>query len=176
MTFLQFTTALTPILAVFVLLVVLRMPATKAMPLSFIATTVSAFFIWQMPLIQIIASVLEGWVIGLTIVWIVFGAILLLNTLQFSGAIAVLRAGFTHITADRRIQVVIIGWLFVSFLEGAAGFGTPAAIVAPLLVTLGFPALAAVVLTLIADSSAVSFGAVGTPVTVGMAQGVKGIS
>ncbi|MFT5940587.1 MAG: lactate permease [Paraglaciecola sp.] len=176
MTFLQFTTALTPILAVFVLLVVLRMPATKAMPLSFIATTVSAFFIWQMPLIQIIASVLEGWVIGLTIVWIVFGAILLLNTLQFSGAIAVLRAGFTHITADRRIQVVIIGWLFVSFLEGAAGFGTPAAIVAPLLVALGFPALAAVVLTLIADSSAVSFGAVGTPVTVGMAQGVKGIS
>jgi lactate permease len=176
MTFLQFTTALIPILAVFVLLVVLRMPATKAMPLSFIATAVTALFIWQVPLIQIIASVLEGWVIALTIVWIVFGAILLLNTLRFSGAIAVLRAGFTHITADRRIQVVIIGWLFVSFLEGAAGFGTPAAIVAPLLVALGFPALAAVVLTLIADSSSVSFGAVGTPVTVGIAQGVKGIS
>ncbi|MFT6897564.1 MAG: lactate permease [Paraglaciecola sp.] len=176
MTFLQFTTALTPVLAVFVLLVMLRMPATKAMPLSFMITAVSAFFIWQVPVIQIIASVLEGWVIALTIVWIVFGAILLLNTLQFSGAIGVIRAGFSHITADRRIQVVIIGWLFVSFLEGAAGFGTPAAIVAPLLVALGFPALAAVVLTLIADSSSVSFGAVGTPVTVGMAQGVKGIS
>lgn len=176
MTFLQFATALTPVLAVFVLLVILRMPATKAMPLSFIATAVSAFFIWQVPLIQIIASVLEGWVIALTIVWIVFGAILLLNTLQFSGAIAVLRTGFTQITPDRRIQVVIIGWLFVSFLEGAAGFGTPAAIVAPLLVALGFPALAAVVLTLIADSSSVSFGAVGTPVTVGMAHGVEGLS
>ena len=176
MTILQFLTALMPVLAVFGLLVILRMPATKAMPLSLLATGITAFFFWQVPLVQISASVLEGWVIALTIVWIVFGAILLLNTLQHSGAIAVIRAGFTQITADRRIQVVIIGWLFVSFLEGASGFGTPAAIVAPLLVALGFPPLAAVVLALIADSSAVSFGAVGTPVVVGIGRGVEGIS
>ena len=176
MTILQFLTALMPVLAVFGLLVILRMPATKAMPLSLLATGNTAFFFWQVPLVQISASVLEGWVIALTIVWIVFGAILLLNTLQHSGAIAVIRAGFTQITADRRIQVVIIGWLFVSFLEGASGFGTPAAIVAPLLVALGFPPLAAVVLALIADSSAVSFGAVGTPVVVGIGRGVEGIS
>jgi len=174
MTLLQFLTALTPVLAVFVLLVMLRMPATKAMPLSLVATAVTAYFIWQVPGLQLTASVIEGWVIAVTIVWIVFGAILLLNTLQYSGAIAVIRGGFTQITADRRIQVVIIGWLFVAFLEGASGFGTPAAIVAPLLVALGFPPLAAVVLALIADSSPVSFGAVGTPVVVGIGRGVEG--
>jgi lactate permease len=176
MTFLQFMTALMPVLAVFVLLVMLRMPATKAMSLSLVATAITAFFIWQVPLIQITASILEGWVIALTIVWIVFGAILLLNTLQFSGAIAVIREGFTQITPDRRIQVIIIGWLFVAFLEGASGFGTPAAIVAPLLVALGFPPMAAVVLALIADSSPVSFGAVGTPVIVGIGRGVEGLT
>lgn len=176
MTLLQFFTALTPVLAVFGLLVMLRMPATTAMPLSLAATALAALFVWQVPGIQVLASVLEGWVIALTIVWIVFGAILLLNTLQFGGAIAVIRAGFTQITPDRRIQVIIIGWLFVSFLEGASGFGTPAAIVAPLLVALGFPALAAVVLALIADSSAVSFGAVGTPVVVGIGRGVEGLT
>ncbi|MDX1341895.1 MAG: L-lactate permease [Reinekea sp.] len=176
MTVLQFVSALMPVLAVFGLLVVLRMPATRAMPLSLLATAAMAFFVWQVPAVQLTASVLEGWVIALTIVWIVFGAILLLNTLQYSGAITVIRAGFTRITADRRIQVVIIGWLFVAFLEGASGFGTPAAIVAPLLVALGFPPLAAVVLALIADSSSVSFGAVGTPAIVGIGRGVEGIS
>lgn len=176
MTFLQLLAALTPVLAVFLLLVIFRIPATKAMPLSLAVTAMAAWSIWGMPGVQIAASVLEGWVIALTIVWIVFGAILLLNTLQLSGAIQVIRHGFMQITPDRRIQVVIIGWLFVSFLEGASGFGTPAAIVAPLLVALGFPPLAAVVLALIADSSAVSFGAVGTPVIVGIGQGVSGIS
>lgn len=176
MTLFQFLTALTPVLAVFILLVLMRMPATKAMPISLLVTAATALWVWQVPMIQIGASVLEGWVIALTIVWIVFGAILLLNTLKFSGAIGVIRAGFTHITPDRRIQVVIIGWLFVAFLEGASGFGTPAAIVAPLLVALGFPALAAVVLALIADSAPVSFGAVGTPVIVGIGQGVDGIT
>ena len=124
MTLLQFLTALTPVLAVFLLLVMLRMPATKAMSLSLLATAVTALFVWQVPVIQLVASTLEGWVIALTIVWIVFGAILLLNTLQFSGAIAVIRGGFTRITADRRIQVVIIGWLFVSFLEAVVMFLT----------------------------------------------------
>jgi len=176
MTLIQLGTALTPVLAVFILLVILRLPASKAMALSLVATAASAFLVWQVPVDRMAASVLEGWVIALTIVWIVFGAILLLNTLKYSGAIAVIRDGFTQITADRRIQVVIIGWLFVSFLEGASGFGTPAAIVAPLMVALGFPPMAAVVLALIADSSAVSFGAVGTPTLVGIGRGIEGAS
>jgi lactate permease len=175
MTFLQFLTAAMPILAVFVLLVLMRLPAAKAMPVSLLATAASAYFVWHLSLLQIAASLLQGWVIALTILWIIFGAILLLNTLKHSGAITVIREGFFQISPDRRIQTVIIGWLFVSFLEGAAGFGTPAAIVAPLLVVLGFPPLAAVVLALIADSAAVSSGAVGLPVLVGIGQGLENI-
>ena len=175
MTSLQFLTAAMPILAVFVLLVLMRLPATRAMPASLLATAASAYFVWHLSFLQIAASVLQGWVIALTILWIVFGAILLLNTLKHSGAITVIREGFFQISPDRRIQTVIIGWLFVSFLEGAAGFGTPAAIVAPLLVVLGFPPLAAVVLALIGDSAAVSSGAVGLPVLVGIGQGLEGI-
>lgn len=172
----QLLTALMPILAVFLLLVVLRLPASRAMPLSLLIAGALAFLVWQVPIRQIAASVLEGWVIASSILIIVFGAIFLLNTLKTGGALDAIRAGFFHVSPDRRVQVIIIAWLFGAFLEGASGFGTPAAIGAPLLVALGFPAMAAVALALIADSAPVSFGAVGTPVIVGIAQGVPGAS
>ncbi|MGM0843397.1 MAG: L-lactate permease [Bacillota bacterium] len=173
MNILELLTALTPVLAVFIFLVILRMPAAKAMPISLAATALLAFFVWRVPAIQITAAALEGIIIAISILWIVFGAILLLNTLTNSGALDSIRNGFTQISADRRVQLIIIAWLFGSFIEGAAGFGTPAAIGAPLLVALGFPPLAAVSLALIADSSAVSFGAVGTPMIVGVKQGLN---
>lgn len=172
MTLIEGLTASMPVLAVLLFLVILRMPATRAMPLALLITAAMAWLIWKVPSQYIAASVIEGWVIALGITIIVFGAIVLLRTLQASGAIDVIRAGFTRVSPDRRVQAIIIAWLFGSFLEGASGFGTPAAIAAPLLVALGFPPLAAVVIALIADSSAVSFGAVGTPVLVGIAQGL----
>ncbi|WP_216830533.1 L-lactate permease [Alkalihalobacterium elongatum] len=165
--------ALTPIIAVLLFLVVLRMPAIKAMPISLVATGLLAYLYWKVPFVQIVAASLEGIIIGFSILYIVFGAILLLNTLQLSGAITTIRNSFLEISPDRRVQLIIIAWLFGAFIEGAAGFGTPAAIAAPLLVALGFPPLAAVVLALIADSSPVSFGAVGTPVIVGVEQGLQ---
>lgn len=171
----QLFTALMPLLSVFVLLVLLRLPARQAMPLSLVCTVLLAYLVWQMPLQQLAAAMAEGLVIALTIVWIVFGAILLLKVLQQTGAIEVIKQGFSQVSSDKRVQLIIIAWLFGSFLEGAAGFGTPAAIAAPLLVALGFSPLSAVVLALIADSSAVSFGAVGTPVLVGLAQGAPGL-
>ncbi|MFC3116663.1 L-lactate permease [Cellvibrio fontiphilus] len=174
MTNLQLFTTLVPILAVFVLLVLLRLPATRAMPLSLVITAAFAFYVWQVPAVQLAASVLEGWVIAFTILMIVFGAILLLNTLTALGAIKVICAGFARISPDHRVQVIIIAWLFGAFLEGASGFGTPAAIGAPLLVALGFPPMAAVVMALLGDSAPVSFGAVGTPVVVGLGQGMQG--
>jgi lactate permease len=173
MNFLQGVAALTPAMAIFILLVILRLPATRSMPMALLLTVITALLLWQVPFIQITASVLEGLVIALGVTIIVYGAIVLLNTLKYSGAIEVIRTGFTHISPDRRIQLIIIAWLFGSFLEGASGFGTPAAIAAPLLVALGFPPLAAVVFALIADSSAVSFGAVGTPIMVGLMQGLN---
>ncbi|WP_335872768.1 L-lactate permease [Bacillus sp. 2205SS5-2] len=173
MSIIEILTASTPILAVFLFLVILKLPATKAMPISLAMTAILAFFVWKVPVLQITAATLEGLIIAFSILWIVFGAILLLNTLTNSGALDSIRSGFSTISTDRRVQVIIIAWLFGSFIEGAAGFGTPAAIGAPLLVALGFPPLAAVSLALIADSSAVSFGAVGTPVIVGVDQGLR---
>ncbi len=169
----EILTALTPVLAVFILLVLLRIPATIAMPISLLLTIVVSFVVWKIPFIQIAAASIEGLIIGISIIWIVFGAILLLNTLRNSGALDAIRAGFMGISTDRRVQLIIIAWLFGAFIEGAAGFGTPAAIGAPLLVALGFPPLAAVAMALIADSSPVSFGAVGTPVIVGVDQGLR---
>ena len=90
------------------------------------------------------AASLKGLVVTFTLLYIIFGAILLLNTLSESGGLSVIRRGFTDITPDRRVQVIIIAWLFGSFIEGSAGFGTPAAVCVPLLVGLGFPAKSAV--------------------------------
>jgi len=132
--------AVTPILLAAVLLVGFRMPARVAMPVVYLTTVVLAFFGWQLTAVDILASSIQGLFITFDILLIIFGAILLLNVLTYSGAVETIRNGFTSISPDRRVQVVIICWLFGSFIEGAAGFGTPAAIVAPLLVALGFPA------------------------------------
>ncbi|MBO9130968.1 L-lactate permease [Bacillus sp. 165] len=168
----EFITAAMPILSVLIFLVILRLPATTAMPLSYIVTVILAYVVWKVPLLHISAATLEGLFITITVLWIIFGAILLLNTLTYSGAMDVIRNGFITITPDMRIQVIIVAWLFEAFIEGAAGFGTPAAIAAPLLLALGFPPLAAVVIALIANSSPVPFAAVGTPMQVGVAQGL----
>jgi lactate permease len=173
MTILTTLTALTPILAIFLLLVLLRLPASKAMPLSLLITAILALLVWKVPFLQISASVLEGLIISLSILWILFGAILLLNTLTVAGAMERIRAMFFSISPDRRVQAIIVAWLFGAFIEGAAGFGTPAAITAPLMVALGFPPLAAVVLALTANSSPVTFGALGTTFQIGMTRGLQ---
>jgi len=165
--------AFAPILLATVLLIGFRVPAKKAMPLAFIATAIIAYLVWDNSLIHILASGIQGLFITFDILYIIFGAIVLLNLLKYSTAIHTIREGFVNITEDRRIQVVIIAWLFGSFIEGAAGFGTPAAIVAPLLVGLGFPAFCAVMLGMMVQSTAVTFGAVGTPILVGVSGGIQ---
>ncbi|MEQ9583061.1 MAG: L-lactate permease, partial [Arenibacter sp.] len=128
---------------------------------------------WDIDIIDIVASSIQGLFITFDILCIVFGAIVLLNLLKYSTALRAIRKGFADISEDRRVQVVIIAWLFGSFIEGAAGFGTPAAIVAPLLVGMGFPAFCAVLLGMMVQSTAVSFGAVGTPILVGVSGGIQ---
>lgn len=166
--------SLLPILTVAVFLVILRWPASRAMPLSYIVAVLLAAFVWKVEGWQIAAATVKGLVIAGTLIYIIFGAILLLNTLKESGGLAVIRKGFTDITPDRRIQVIIIAWLFGSFIESVAGFGTPAAVCVPLLVGLGFPAMAAVVSGMIIQSTPVSFGAVGTPILIGVSNGLDG--
>ncbi|MGI9550140.1 MAG: L-lactate permease, partial [Aurantibacter sp.] len=165
--------AFLPILLAAILLVGFRIPAIKAMPISFVATVIIAFVVWNISTDYLLASIIQGLFITFDILYIIFGAIVLLNLLKYSRALRVIREGFTNITEDRRIQVIIITWLFGSFIEGAAGFGTPAAIVAPLMVGLGFPTFCAVMLGLMVQSTAVTFGAVGTPILVGVSGGVQ---
>jgi len=160
--------AVIPIAAIFILMVGFRWPATRAMPLAFGLTFLLVLLVWKTPLNWVLASSLNGVVIALKIIIIVFGALTLLFTLRESGALAAINRGFISISPDRRVQAIIIAWLFGAFIEGSAGFGVPAALVAPLLLSLGFPALAAVMVALIANSTPVSFGAVGTPTLIGV--------
>ncbi len=164
--------SLLPIITVAVFLVGLRWPASRAMPLSYLVAAALAWLVWQVPGLQVAAATINGLVIAFTLLYIIFGAILLLNTLQESGAIKTIRQGFTDITPDRRVQVIIIAWLFGAFIEGSAGFGTPAAVAVPLLVGLGFPGMAAVTAGMIIQSTPVSFGALGTPILVGVNTGL----
>ncbi|MHC4808148.1 MAG: L-lactate permease, partial [Planctomycetota bacterium] len=155
--------AFIPILTILILMVGMRWPATKAMPVSWILAVILALLIWKTPLNWVAASSINGVFLALQILIIVFGALVLLFTLKASGALRAISNGFTNISEDRRVQAILIAWLFGAFIEGSAGFGTPAALMAPLLLSLGFPALAAVMVSLIANSTPVSFGAVGTP-------------
>lgn len=165
-----------PIFIAAILLVGLRLPAKKAMPIVYIATALVALFVWEVTFNRVLASTIQGLLITIAVLWIIFGAILLLNTLKHSGAIGVIRQGFNNISPDRRVQVIIIAWLFGSFIEGASGFGTPAAIAAPLLVAIGFPAMAAVMVGMMIQSTPVSFGAVGTPILIGVNKGLDSAS
>ncbi len=164
--------AFLPIAVVALFLVGLRWSAAKAMPLSYLTAATLALFVWKVSTTQVAAATIHGLIVAASLLYIIFGAILLLNTLKESGGLKVIRQGFTDISPDRRIQVIIIAWLFGSFIEGSAGFGTPAAVAVPLMVGLGFPALAAVVSGMIIQSTPVSFGAVGTPILVGVRDGL----
>jgi lactate permease len=164
-----------PIFTVFILLVGARLPAGRAMPIAYFVTVAIALFIWQVPFRWVAASTVQGLFVAVEILYIVFGAVLLLNTLQASGALQAIRQSLLSISGDRRIQVIIIAWLFGSFIEGASGFGTPAVICVPLLVAIGFPAMAAVLVALIIQSTPSTFGAVGTPILIGIDAGLSGV-
>jgi len=153
-----------PILAIILLMLAWNKPAKLALPLGWGLASLIAFFAWQIGVREILAFTIFGGLKAFDILIIIFGAILILNTLKNSGAMETIERGFGKISHDARIQAIIIGYLFAAFIEGAAGFGAPAALAAPLLVGLGFPPLAAAMITLIFNSTPVTFGAVGTPV------------
>jgi len=168
-----FLITITPVILVSFLIILLRLPATKAMTISWFVFALIGIFGWRIPVFQVAAASVEGLIIAFSVIWILFGAILLLNTLTSSGAMVSIRKWFMHISPDQRIQAIIIAWLLGSFLEGAAGFGSPAAICAPLMVALGFPPMAAVVLALLSNSISVTFGSAGTTILVGTIQGIQ---
>ncbi|MDR0740767.1 MAG: L-lactate permease [Puniceicoccales bacterium] len=159
--------AVLPILVALVLMVGLRWGAAKAMTVAWLTCALAALFVWHLPLLYVSALSLQGVINAISVLIIVFGALLLLHTLQYSGAMETIQYGMQNISKDMRIQAIIIGYMFSAFVEGAAGFGTPAALAAPLLFALGFPPLAAAILCLTLNSFPVTFGAVGTPIITG---------
>lgn len=167
--------AAAPIVVIIVFMAGLMWPAKRSLPIAWFLSAVIALVFWRVEWVRVLAATIEGALGALNIMVIVFGALLLLNTLKGSGALRAINAGFMGISKDRRIQAIIIGWMFVSFIEGAAGFGTPAALAAPLLLGLGFPPPAAAMIALVFNSTAVAFGAVGTTIVVGIGQSVSGL-
>ncbi|MBO4295612.1 MAG: L-lactate permease, partial [Desulfovibrio sp.] len=161
--------AIMPILVALILMVPLRWPSTRAMPLAFLTGAALAMGVWGLSGMRIGALFIQGVITAIGVLIIVFGAILIYYTLTYSGAMETIQAGMTKISPDRRVQAIIIGYMFAAFIEGAAGFGTPAALAAPLLMGLGFPPLCAAVICLCFNSFPVTFGAVGTPVVMGFA-------
>ncbi len=159
--------AFIPILIALILMVGLRWPSTRAMPLAWLSAAVLAFAVWDLDVIRIAALSVQGFITAFGVLIIVFGALLIYYTLQASGAMETIQAGMQKITPDRRLQAIIIGFMFGAFIEGAAGFGTPAALAAPLHMGLGFPPLCAAIICLVFNSVPVTFGAVGTPVIQG---------
>lgn len=157
-----------PILLPFLFLVILKMPAKKGMLLSFIIVLIGGYFIWEMELLVLGASILQGFHKAFGILIILFGAIFMMNILKSNGAIDRINVGFNNLTEDMRIQAIVIAFLFGGLIEGVAGFGTPAVVVAPLLVALGFKPVSAAVLALVSNSVPVPFAAVGTPVQIGL--------
>ena len=108
--------ALTPILVVTLLLVILRWPARRAMPVAYVVTLGVAALVWGVETRVLVAASLQGLILAVSLLYSVFGALLLLATLAQSGAISSIRASLTTISPDRRVQAIIVGWLFGSFI------------------------------------------------------------
>lgn len=168
MDFIMLVVSILPIMLPLIFLVFLAMPAKKAMPLSSVIFIICTMLVWQLEMSVVFASIVQGFHQALTIILILLGSLTLLNTLKTTGAVTRINIMFSSISTDMRVQAVMLAWLFGSLIEGAAGFGTPAAVIGPLMVLLGFNPLAAASLALIGDSIAVSFGAISTPISVGL--------
>ncbi len=160
--------AVLPFLTALLLMVVFHFPSGRALMISLAMTVVLVLAVWRMDVQLVAGCFLYGALKALDLLLIVGGAILLLNTLRTAGVMDIISSGFHQISPDPRIQAIIIGYLFGAFIEGAAGYGTPAALAAPLLVGLGFPPVAACIVALISNSTPVPFAAVGTPMMMNM--------
>ena len=159
--------ALLPIAFFFVALAVLRMKGWLAGTITVVIALAVALLFYRMPLSQALAAAGYGFVYGLwPIAWIILGAVFLYKVSVKTGMFDIIRASILSVTEDQRLQMLMVGFAFGAFLEGAAGFGAPVAITAALLVGLGFKPLYAAGLCLIVNTAPVAFGAMGIPIIV----------
>lgn len=129
--------------------------------------------LWQVPTTAVLAAFVKSGLVTLDIVAILIAALFLVALLQDVGSINVIKKALIAVSPDRRIQALLIGLFFVGFIEGIAGFGTPAMLAAPLLVAVGFPVRAAILVSLVGNTVSTAFGAVGTPFLIGLSQGIS---
>ncbi|CAB3765989.1 L-lactate permease [Burkholderia sp. MSh2] len=156
-----------PIIFFFVALAVLRMKGHVAAAITLLLSLGVAILAYGMPVRQALAAAGFGFAYGLwPIAWIIVAAVFLYKIVVKTGQFDIIRASVLSITDDQRLQMLLIGFSFGAFLEGAAGFGAPVAITAALLVGLGFKPLHAAGLCLIANTAPVAFGAMGIPIIV----------
>jgi lactate permease len=154
-----------PLVVIFVCLAVLKMKAHKAGPLAVASAVAIAIGVWGMPAKLAGLATLQGAAFGLfPVFYIVITTIFLYNITVKGGQFEIIRASLAGVTADRRLQALLIAFCFGAFIEGAAGFGTPVAIAGATLVGLGFRPLYAASVCLIANTAPVAFGAIGIPV------------
>ncbi|VFR79383.1 L-lactate permease [plant metagenome] len=156
-----------PILFFFLALTTLRMKGYVAGTITVLIALAVALFFYGMPADRALASAVYGFFYGLwPIAWIIIGAVFLYKVSVRTGQFDVIRSSILSVTEDQRLQMLMVGFSFGAFLEGAAGFGAPVAITAALLVGLGFRPLYAAGLCLIVNTAPVAFGAMGIPIIV----------
>ena len=166
--------ALIPIIFFFLALAVFRLKGSVAGTITVALALTVSLFAYQMPAAMAFASMVYGFFYGLwPIAWIIIGAVFLYKISVKTGQFDIIRSSILSITEDQRLQMLLVGFAFGTFLEGAAGFGAPVAITAALLVGLGFKPLYAAGLCLIVNTAPVAFGAMGIPIIVaGQVSGV----
>ena len=166
--------ALIPIIFFFIALTKLRLKGYVAGTVTVVLALAVALFFYRMPVANALASGVYGFFYGLwPIAWIIVAAVFLYKVSVKTGQFDIIRASILSVTEDQRLQLILVGFCFGAFLEGAAGFGAPVAITAALLVGLGFKPLYAAGLCLIGNTAPVAFGAMGIPIIVaGQVSGV----
>lgn len=159
--------AIVPFVVFLFLLLWKKTPLVWVSFITLILVLASAVFYWKVFPNFLAASVVKGFLVGLDIFFIIFGAIFFLEIMRETKIIQNIGFYLESISKDLRIQVIFLAWFFENFLEGTAGFGTPSTVVAPLLVGLGINPINAVIIALLGNSASVVFGAAGTPIKVG---------
>lgn len=161
----RFAIALLPIVWLIISLGVMRMPAARACVIGLILTMVLAVFSFKLPVLDTASGALEGIIMGIwPIMFVIVMALFAYNVTTESGGMETIQNMLATISTDKRIIVLIIAWGFGGFLESIAGFGTAVAIAAGILIAFGFDPIRASVISLIANTTATAFGAIGLPV------------
>jgi lactate permease len=160
--------AIIPFALILILILIFKLPAIKAMPIVLTSTFLITLK-WGVQSAIITASIIKSLILFVEIFLLILFAVTFLEILKRSNKLKTIETYLSSITKDKRVLAMLIAWAFVSLIEGASGFGTPVAIAAPFLVAIGFPAVTAIAIGLIGDSTAVTFGAAGTPIIIGLA-------